>query len=97
MDYPLGIAEVYKVLGRLFTRKRDWTTARGLLEESLRLCEEYDNPLGAAEARRELGALYAARNDPDAARRSLEAAREQFEGLGARHDVEATRELLSAL
>ena len=94
VDYPLGIAETYKVLGRLFIRERDWATARSLLEESLQICRDYDNPLGVAEVYRELGNLQAAQNDTEAARRSLEAALEQFETLGTRHDVEITQSLL---
>ncbi len=93
----MEIAEAYKVLGQLFTQKRDWTTAQGLLEEGLRLCKEYDNPLTAAEVSREFGRLHAARNETEAARRLLEEARRAFQRLGAHHDVEATGRLLDAL
>lgn len=97
VDYPLGIAETYKVLGQMFTRKQEWATAQGLLEESLRICEEYHNPLGAAETCRSLGLLHHSRDETDSARTSLERARDQFQSLGALHDVESTGELIAAL
>jgi tetratricopeptide (TPR) repeat protein len=97
VDYPLGVAEAYKVLGQMFTRKQEWVTAQGLLEESLRICEEYDNPLGVAETCRSLGLLHQTRSETDSARTSLEQARDQFQSLGALHDVETTSELIAAL
>ncbi len=97
VDFPNGIAETYKVLGRLYTQKQDWATAQALLAESLRLCQQYEIPLDIAEVQREIGKLHMAQNETDLARVALEAARDQFETLGARHDVLVTNELLSAL
>ncbi len=97
IDYPLGLARAYKVLGRLFTQKEDWATARGLLDESLRLYVEYGDQLGEAETKRELGRLHRARHDGEAARRSLEEALGTFEHLDARHDGEVTQKELDDL
>lgn len=97
VDYPLGIAETYKVLGRLYTKKQDWATAYGLLSESLRLCQQYEKPLGIAEVQRELGRLYSAQDNTSQARSTLEIAREQFATLGARYEVRITEELLNTL
>jgi len=97
IDYPLGVAETYKVLGRLYTQKQDWATADGLLSESMRLCQQYQKPLGVAEVQREIGKLYLAQNELDLARTTLDAARVQFETLGAGHDAHVTSELISAL
>ena len=96
-DFPLGIAEAYKVLGRLLTRKKEWATAQGLLEEGLRICEEYDDALGRSEIHRDLGNLHAARNDAAAARASYRTALEGFQTLGASYEVEATQAQLDAL
>ena len=97
VDYPLGVAETYKILGRLFTLKEDWATAQGLLAESLRLCEQYEKPLGVAEVRREMGKLYFAQGEMDSARSALESAHAQFDILGARREVFVTLELLRTL
>ncbi|MDA0712080.1 MAG: tetratricopeptide repeat protein [bacterium] len=97
VDYPLGVAETYKILGRLYTLKEDWATAQGLLAESLRLCEQYEKPLGVAEVRREMGKLYFAQGEMDSARSALESAHAQFDILGARREVFVTLELLRTL
>ena len=97
IDFPLGIAEAYKVLGRLFTGKGEWATAQGLLEEGLRICEEYDDALGRSEMHRDLGNLYAARNDLSGAGTSYRTALEGFETLGASYEVEATQALLASV
>lgn len=97
VDYPLGIAETYKVLGKLYTQKQDWATARGLLNESLNLCEQYKKPLGIAETQRELGLLYHAQNDFEQARVYLTQALSGFRSLGAQHDVSVTENLIENL
>ncbi len=97
VDYPLGIAETYKVLGQLYTQKQDWATAQGLLNESLRLCQQYEKPLGIAEVNREIGKLYKAQNKTEMARETLQTAHEQFLQLNAQHDATVTEKLLEAL
>jgi tetratricopeptide (TPR) repeat protein len=96
VDYPLGIAETYKVLGQLYTKKQDWATAQGLLNESLRLCQQYEKPLGIAEVNREIGKLYIAQNKTEMARETLQTAHEQFLQLNAQHDATVTKKLLEA-
>ena len=97
VDYPLGIAETYKVLGQLYTQKQDWATAQGLLNESLRLCQQYEKPLGMAEVNREIGKLHMAQNKIELARDALQAASEQFLQLNAQHDATVTQQLLDTL
>jgi tetratricopeptide (TPR) repeat protein len=97
VDYPLGIAETYKILGQLYSQKQDWATALGLLNESLRLCQQYEDPLGIAEVNREIGKLYKAQNKIEMAGETLKTAREQFVNLGAQHDVAVTDKLLDTL
>lgn len=95
VDYPLGQAEVLKLLGRISTIRENWATAEGLLQESLRICTDYGSSLGAAEARRELGLLSRARGRGQEAQRLLEEALSGFEALGAQHDAHRTQDLLS--
>ena len=97
IGFPVGIAEAYKVLGRLFTRKKEWATAQGLLEEGLKICEQYDDALGYAEILRDLGRLHQEREDPAAAKQSYETALDRFQALGAGHETEVTRSLIDAL
>lgn len=94
VDYPLGIAETYKILGRLYTQKQDWATAHGLFSESLRLCQQYQKPLGLAEVERELGNLYLAQNNSEMAREILQSALDRFKTLGAQNDISKTEEIL---
>jgi len=94
VDYPLGQAEALKILGRISVARQNWSTAEGLLGESLRICTDYSNLLGAAETRRELGVLNRARNREDDARGFLQQAVEGFVTIGAKHDVARTRALL---
>ncbi len=56
----LGEADVYRLLGRVLTLRRQWTTAARLFQDSLRMNEKYTHPLGMAETHRDLEQYFAA-------------------------------------
>lgn len=93
----LGEADTYRLLGRLFTVRGRWTTALGLLQDSLRLNEEYANPLNLAETHRDLGRLHAATGHATDARAAFEAALSGFRRLGAKVDAAQVERLIQAL
>lgn len=93
----LGEADTYRLLGRVFTLRQQWSTANSLFQDSLRLNEEYNNPLGTAEAHRDLGKMQAARGHNTEARASFESARAGFRQLGARADMAEVEHLIHAL
>ena len=93
----LGEADVYRLLGRMFTLRRQWTTAARLFQDSLRLNEEYAHPLGAAEAHRDLAKMHADRGHTVEARASFEAALSGFRDLGAQADAAEVEGLIEAL
>ena len=81
----------------VFTRRKQWTTAEALFEDSIRLNVEFDNPLNVAETQRDLGCLYASRGQKMKAEEALMKAREGFEKLGAQTDVDAVNALIAEL
>jgi tetratricopeptide (TPR) repeat protein len=93
----LGEADTYRLLGRLFTLRKRWSTAVGLFQDSIRLNEEYSNPLNLAETHRDLGKLHALRGHRTEAKASFKAALAGFRKLGARADVAAVERLIDAL
>jgi tetratricopeptide (TPR) repeat protein len=93
----LGEADAYRLLGRVFTLRRQWTTAVSLFQDSLRLNEEYANPLNLAETHRDLGKMHAVRGHTTEARASFEAALSGFRRLGAQADVAEVERLVEAL
>jgi tetratricopeptide (TPR) repeat protein len=93
----LGEADTYRVLGRLFTLRRQWATAGSLFRDSLRLNEEYGKPLNVAEAQRDLSRMHAARGHRSEAKAGFGAALSSFERLGAMGDAAEIRQLIAAL
>jgi len=93
----LGEADTYRLMGRLFTLRKRWSTALSLFQDSLRLNEEYGSSLNLAEAHRDLGKMHAARGQAAEARASFEAALAGFQKLGAKADVAEVGRLLESL
>ena len=93
----LGEADTYRLLGRTFTLRKDWSTAESLFQDSLRLNEDYANPLGVAEAHRDLGKMQAARGRESEAQASFEAALSGFQRLSAQADVAEVERLIEEL
>ena len=93
----LGEADAYRLLGRLFTLRKQWNTAACLFRDSLRLNEEFANPLDIAETHRDIGRMHAARGQTTDARTSYEAALAGFRKLGANKDAEVVEGLLASL
>ena len=93
----IGEADTYRLLGRAFTLRHDWTSATGLFRDSIRLNEEFSHPLGLAEAHRDLGRMHAARGHVTDARASYESALAGFRRLGAQADVAAVEGLVEDL
>ncbi|MFH0946319.1 MAG: tetratricopeptide repeat protein, partial [Planctomycetota bacterium] len=93
----LGEADTYRVLGRLFTLRKQWATANSLLNDSLRMNEEYGKPLNICEVHRDMGKMHLARGLWTEARSSLQAALSGFEKLGAKGDVIEVQRLVESL
>lgn len=93
----LGEGDAYRLLGRLFTQRRRWSTALSLFRDSLRLNEEYGSPLNLAETQRDLGRMYALRGRRTEAKASLETALNGFRRLKARADVAEVERLIKTL
>ncbi|OGG56205.1 MAG: hypothetical protein A3F84_16435 [Candidatus Handelsmanbacteria bacterium RIFCSPLOWO2_12_FULL_64_10] len=93
----LGEGDTYRLMGRLFTLRKRWSTALGLFQDSIRLNEEYGSSLNLAEAHRDLGKMHVARGHAAEARASFEAALAGFQKLGAKADVAEVGRLLESL
>ena len=93
----LGEADAYRLMGRLFTLRKRWSTALGLFQDSIRLSEEYGNPLNLAEAHRDLGKMHVAKGNGTEARGSFGAALAGFRKLGAKADAADVERLMEAL
>jgi len=92
----LGEADAYRLMGRLFTLRKRWSTALSLFQDSIRLNGEYGSPLNLAEAHRDLGKMHAVRGQAAEARASFEAALAGFRKLGARADAVEVERLVAA-
>lgn len=89
--------DTYRVLGRLFTQRRRWSTALSLFGDSLRLSEEFGSPLNVAETHRDMGRMHAARGLVTEARVSFDAALTGFRKLKAQADAAEVERLTQAL
>ncbi|MCK5527116.1 MAG: tetratricopeptide repeat protein, partial [Candidatus Latescibacteria bacterium] len=92
-----GIAEMYRVLGMIFTRKQAWTTAQELFADSLKITEEVSCPLDTAETYRELGEMHRRKGDKKEALRTFQSALKRFRKLGAKRDAEDVERRITGL
>jgi len=97
IDDRLGEADSYRVLGMVFTRREQWTTAEKLLEQSIGLNRQFENKLGEAEAFRERGRMYVALDTPEQARIDYDQALEIFRELHAEADITRVQALIDEL
>ena len=95
-DY-LGEADTYRLLGRVFTLRKQWVTAGTLFLDCIRLSEAHGNPLNAAEAYRDLGMMHAERGLVSEARDTFQLARAGFQKLGAEGGLAEVEALIAEL
>src|SRR5262245_3888353 len=95
-DSPLLRAAAHLALGTVLTFEDDASAAVAELRAAVRDWTEIDAPFETAQARRCLAAAYRLGGDEDSARLELQAAREAFERLHARLEVERCDALLRA-
>jgi ATP/maltotriose-dependent transcriptional regulator MalT len=81
-------AQVAQLRGALCLRDRDPAAALGHLRDAHRRWTQFDAPYEAARTRVLVADACAALGDEEASALELDAARETFEQLGARHDLE---------
>lgn len=93
----LGEAETYRLLGNTFAMRKEWETAAGLFEDSLRLNEAYGDPLNVAETQRDVGKMHMAQGHTSKARDAFKTALEGFRKLGAKADVAEVEALINQL
>lgn len=93
----LGEADAYRLLGMVFTRREQWTTAEKLFEQSLEINRRFEHRLGEAEAYRDRGRMLVALQTPDQARVDFERALRIFNDVGAVSDVVRVEELIASL
>src|SRR5262245_17066469 len=95
-ESPLLRATAHLALGMVLTFEDDATAAVAELRAAVRDWTETDAPFETAQARRCLAAAYRLGGDEASARLELQAAREAFERLHARLEVERCDALLRA-
>jgi len=93
----LGEAEVYRVLGKIFSRRNDPITSMEMFNLSLDMVKEVGAPLETAETYLAMGLAYERMDYLDDAIRAVEAALPYFEQVQARADREAAEEHLARL
>ena len=91
----LGEADTYRLLGRVFTQRKQWITAGTLFLDCIRLSEEYGNALNVAEAYRDLGKMHGARGKTSDARTAFEQALSLFRNVGAAGDIAEVERLMA--
>ncbi len=97
VDDALGIAEAYRLYGRIFLKTGKKALAQAHFERSARQGKELDAPLTEAEALRELGHLHLSRGKHRSALQCLARALKLFRHLEAAHDLADMREKIGDL
>jgi tetratricopeptide (TPR) repeat protein len=93
----LGLAEVTKILGIIFTRKEEWSSAEKFFIESMKLNEKYESPLSLAETQFEMGLMCKKKGDIEEALNMFKSAFEGFSTLEAKEDLAKVQAELTEL
>ena len=96
IDAPMLHAAAHQALGAVLTFEENAAAAIGELRKAVRRWGEADAPFEAAQARRWLAVAYRAGGDEASALLELRAARDAFERLGARLEVDRCDAMISA-
>jgi tetratricopeptide (TPR) repeat protein len=97
LDDKLGIAEAYKLNGRINKQEQDWDTAEQHFKESIKLYQECNNLLGIAEAHYEFGLMYNEKQEFESAKAHSENSLKLFEQLKATEEIEKVQSTLANL
>jgi tetratricopeptide (TPR) repeat protein len=79
----IGIAEAYKLYGRIYKHNKDWDSSSQFFADSIQLYESCQNPLGMAEANYEFALMHADKQDKEQTKECLLRSKELFTQLGA--------------
>jgi len=93
-DNRLALVGALRVQAMVMTRQGRWTTAARVLEEGLSLARRMPYPFAEGRLLYVYGLLLGAMGKPRSARQRFAAARRIFQRLGARKELERTREAL---
>jgi hypothetical protein len=94
---PLMLADALRVQALVATRQRRWAEVERALDEGLAAARAVPYPYGEARLLHAYALMHAGKTEPQEARARLEAARDIFQRLGARKDLEQTEALLATL
>lgn len=90
----LGEADALKMLGVIYTRRKEWSQAKSCFAKSIQLSREYHSPLSQAEAHYEYGCMLNRKGSSKEAKTQLRKAAALFKTLQAVKEIEkADREL----
>jgi len=89
-----GLAEGYRLMGRIHRFQGQYQPAMDYLKKSLFLNREISQKRNEGETLRELGLLWRAQNQPRKAKQSLELALHIFRGTNSHEEFKRTKELL---
>ncbi len=93
----IGIAEVYKLYGRIHRHRKDWDAAVETFAQSLQHYQSCQNPQGEAEGCYEFGLMYKDCQNPSQAHYFLKRSRLLYEYLGATHEMKRVDAALATL
>ncbi|MBD3184736.1 tetratricopeptide repeat protein [Candidatus Poribacteria bacterium] len=86
-ENKMGIAEVHKTYGMIYTQMKDWNSAEESFEKGLDICKKYDNLLTEAEIFFEKGMMNLERGDKMKALDYLRQAMESYKNLELDEEV----------
>ncbi|MBI1929343.1 tetratricopeptide repeat protein [Candidatus Poribacteria bacterium] len=92
-----GIAEAYKLYGRIYRYQKNWDAAIEAFTQSVHLYQTCQNPQGEAEGCYEFGLMYKNCQNPAQARHFLQSAHHLYEQLGATDAIKRVDAALATL
>lgn len=95
LNDKLSIADIYKVKGIVFRKKKSYGVAESYFLSSLRLNEELENQLNFAETCFELGILYDEMNKPETKQKYLKKSYDFYKRIGHKTEMEKIRIMMN--
>ncbi|MDZ7722804.1 MAG: tetratricopeptide repeat protein [candidate division KSB1 bacterium] len=91
----LGESDVFRYMGILYTRRKNWQKAQLYLKDSLDMAQKYQSPLNEAESYLEFAHFYRAKEDKEQTVRQYKQAEKLFKKINLNFKAEQVSKELS--
>jgi tetratricopeptide (TPR) repeat protein len=97
LSHKAGEADACRLLGVVYTRKKNWGLAKKYLAEALQLCTQYGNRLGLAETHKSYAEYWQGKGSKKSVLKHLQKSGESYQALKAHREIRKIEKLINEI